>query len=367
MDPSEKWSAESWLVAGARPTKPGDPLNTPIVAASNYVRGGEWEYARDEGTPTWVALETLLGRLESGRALAFGSGMAAIAAVFDQLAVGAHVIWPDDCYQGVAGIISDGEKRGRWTSSRIAVHDTAQWVAAAASADLIWLESPSNPLLAIADLRAIAGANRKADSILAVDNTVATPLNQQPLQLGADVSVMAATKYVGGHSDLLCGVAITNDDALHSALFRSRLLNGATPGSLETFLAVRGARTLSIRLAAAQESAQILAERLEAHPAVVKVRYPGLPSHPQHELAKAQLNGNGTLISFDVPDGATADAFVTALELITNATSFGAVESTIERRSTISGQQHLPPGLLRFSVGIEDVEDLWRDLDNALA
>lgn len=367
MDSSEKWSVDSWLVAGARPTEPGDPLNTPIVAASSYVNGGEWGYARDEGTPTWVALETLLGRLESGRALAFGSGMAAIAAVFDQLNVGAHIIWPDDCYQGVAGIIADGEKQGRWTSSRIAVDDTAQWVDAGASADLIWLESPSNPLLVIADLRAIAAANRKPGSILAVDNTVATPLNQQPLQLGADISVMAATKYVGGHSDLLCGVAITDNDALHAGLFRSRLLNGATPGNLETFLAVRGARTLSIRLAAAQKSAQSLAERLEAHPAVVKVRYPGLPSHPQHELAKHQLNGYGTLISFDLPDGAAADTVLAALELITNATSFGAVESTIERRSTVAGQEHLPAGLLRFSVGIEDVEDLWHDLGNALA
>ena len=364
----EEWSAASWLVSGARPEEPGEPLNTPIVAASNFVHGGDYSYARDAGTPTWVALETIMASLEGGPALAFGSGMAAIASVFDQLAVGAHIVWPDDCYQGVAGIIAAGESQGRWTAERLPVDATEAWIECSAHADLIWLESPSNPLLSIADLPAICSAPRKPGSILAVDNTVATPLNQRPLELGADVSITSATKYVGGHSDLLCGITACADDELHEKLARSRLLNGAIPGNLEAFLASRGARTMALRLRAAETSAQLLAERLEQHDCVDRVRYPGLVSHPQHELAKEILGGFGTIVTFDVAGGAEpAEQMLKRLRLLTNATSFGAVESTIERRASIPGQEHLPSGLLRMSVGIEDVEDLWTDLDRALS
>lgn len=364
---ASEWSYESWLVGGARPENPGDPLNTPLVAASTFMSGGEFSYARGEGTPTWVALETIMGTLEGGHALAFGSGMAAIAAVFDQLPVGAHIIWPDDCYQGVAGIVDTGEAQGRWTSERIPVDDTRRWVELAPAADLIWIESPSNPLLSIADLATIGRAPRRPGSILAVDNTVATPLNQRPLERGADVSVTSATKYVGGHSDLLCGVTVCNSDDLQEGLYRSRLLNGAVPGNLEAFLATRGSRTMALRLRAAEASAQILAERLQGHPNVEVVRYPGLPSHPQHSLAQEQLDGFGTIVTFDVVGGVEpAEQLLERLRLLTNTTSFGAVESTIERRASIPGQEHLPPGLLRMSVGIEAVEDLWADLEAAL-
>ncbi|MFW2380933.1 MAG: trans-sulfuration enzyme family protein [Acidimicrobiales bacterium] len=362
-----EWSRESWLVGGARPENPGDPLNTPLVAASTFVSGGEFSYARGEGTPTWVSLEKVMAALEGGQALAFGSGMAAIAAVFDQLPVGAHIIWPDDCYQGVAGIVDTGESQGRWTSERIAVDDTDRWIERAPAADLIWLESPSNPLLAVADLVVIGAATRKPGSILAVDNTVATPLNQRPLDLGADVSVTSATKYIGGHSDLLCGVTVCNDADLQEGLYRARLLNGAVPGNLEAFLATRGSRTMALRLRAAEASAQILAERLQRHPNVEVVRYPGLPSHPQHSLAREQLGGFGTIVTFDIAGGAEpAEQLLKRLRLLTNTTSFGAVESTIERRASIPGQEHLPPGLLRMSVGIENVEDLWTDLEAGL-
>jgi cystathionine gamma-synthase len=356
------------LVGGARPEFPGDPLNTPLVAASTFVEGGEFSYARGDGTPTWVALETIMGNLEGGQALAFGSGMAAIAAIFDQLPVGSHIIWPDDCYQGVAGVVETGESLGRWSSERIAVDDTPRWIERAADADLIWLESPSNPLLAIADITTIGGAPRQPGSILAVDNTVATPLNQRPLERGADVSVTSATKYIGGHSDLLCGVTVCNKSDLQEGLFRARLLNGAVPGNLEAFLATRGSRTMALRLRAAEASAQILAERLQDHPNVELVRYPGLPSHPQHGLAGEQLDGFGTIVTFDVAGGVEpAEQMLKRLRLLTNATSFGAVESTIERRASIPGQEHLPPGLVRMSVGIENVEDLWADLEAALA
>jgi len=294
--------------------------------------------------------------------------MAAIAAVFDQLPVGALVVYPDDCYQGVASLIAAGIERGRWIVQRVAVNDTDGWIRASSTADLIWLESPSNPLLAVADLDAVCAAPRKPGAIVAVDNTFATPLNQQPLEFGATVSLQSATKFIGGHSDLLAGVATTKNDELWHALRKSRELTGATPGTLEAYLAIRGVRTLALRLERAQHTAMMLAERLEKHPLVTCVRYPGLPSHPTHATAKRVLKGFGTIISFDVRGGAgPADLVCLNTKLIRHATSLGAVESTIERRAAIAGQSHLPPSLLRISVGIESAHDLWADLDAALA
>jgi cystathionine gamma-synthase len=364
---SSEIKAESWLVSAGRSSEPGAPLNVPLVPASNFIIGSGRSYSRDDGTPTWEALEEVVGGLESGRALAFASGMAAIAAVFDQLPAGAVVVLPDDCYQGVAGLVAAGAERGRWSVDRVALDDTAGWIRACGVADLVWLESPSNPLLTVADLEAVCAAPRKPGAIVAVDNTFATPLNQQPLEFGATVSLQSATKFIGGHSDLLAGIATTTDDALYHALRRSRELNGATPGTLEAFLAVRGARTLAIRLQRVQQTAMMLAERLEKHPLVARVRYPGLPSHPTHATARRVLKGFGTIISFDLLGGAEfADGVCRTTRLIRHATSLGAVESTMERRAAIPGQEHIPPSLLRFSVGIEDAEDLWADLDSAI-
>jgi cystathionine gamma-synthase len=358
---------ETWLVTAGRDSEPGAPLNIPLVPASNFIIGSGRVYARDDGTPTWEALEELVGGLESGVAVAFASGMAAIAAVFDQLDAGAVVVLPDDCYQGVAGLAAAGAAKQRWTVQRMAVEDTAGWIRACGVADLIWIESPSNPLLTVADLDAICAAPRKPGVIIAVDNTFATPINQRPLDFGATVSLQSATKFIGGHSDLLAGIATTKDMALWQALRRSRELNGATPGTLEAFLAVRGARTLSLRLQRGQATAMMLAERLEMHHLVTRVRYPGLPSHPTHATARRILNGFGTIISFDVRGGAeAADAVCRNTRLIRHTTSLGAVESTMERRAAIPGQEHLPPSLLRLSVGIEDAEDLWFDLDSAI-
>lgn len=312
-------------------------------------------------------MEEIVGGLEGGSSVAFASGMAGIAAVFDQLPAGANVALPDDCYQGVSGLANAGQRRGRWSVRRIAVADTAGWIQACAEFDLIWLESPSNPLLAVAELGTICAAPRKPSAILGVDNTFATPLNQRPLELGADVAVESVTKFIGGHSDLLGGVVTVRDPALLAALRQARELAGATPGTLETFLAVRGARTLAVRLERAQQNAIVLAGRLADHPAVLITRYPGLASHPTHEAARRQLKGFGTIISFDIREGAeAADAVCARLRLIQHATSLGAVESTIERRASVPGQEHLPPSLLRLSVGIEGVEDLWADLDRAL-
>jgi cystathionine gamma-synthase len=360
-------SIESWLVSAGRDRRPGAPLNVPLCPASNFVLGGQRAYARDDGTPGWEALEEIIGGLEEGSSVAFASGMAGIAAVFDQLPAGASVALPDDCYQGAAGLATVGQRRGRWGVRRIAVADTSGWIQACAESDLIWLESPSNPLLAVAALGTICAAPRKPGAILCVDNTFATPLNQRPLALGADVAVESVTKFIGGHSDLLGGVVTVRDSALLMALQQARELAGATPGTLETFLAVRGARTLAVRLERAQQNAMVLAGRLADHPAVLITRYPGLASHPTHEAARRELKGFGTIISFDIHKGAeAADAVCARLRLIQHATSLGAVESTIERRASVPGQEHLPPSLLRLSVGIEGVEDLWADLEQAL-
>jgi cystathionine gamma-synthase len=359
--------AESWLVSAGRASEPGAPLNVPLVPASNFIIGSGRDYARDDGTPTWEALEEIIGGLESGKAVAFASGMGAIAAVFDQLTAGAIVVLPDDCYQGVAGLAAAGVEKKRWSVQRVAVDDTAGWIQACGVADLIWLESPSNPLLTVADLEAICSAPRKPGAMVAVDNTFATPLNQQPLEFGATVSLQSATKFIGGHSDLLAGVATTKNEMLWHALRKSRELTGATPGTLEAYLAVRGARTLAIRLQRAQQTALILAERLEQHPRVAHVRYPGLASHPTHSIARRMLKGFGTILSFDLRgDAEFANAVCQKVKLIRHATSLGAVESTMERRAAVPGQEHLPASLLRLSVGIEDAEDLWSDLDTAL-
>lgn len=339
----------------------------PPVPASNFIIGSGREYSRDDGTPTWQALEDLLGGLESGRAVSFASGMAAVAAVFDQLNAGSAVVLPDDGDPGVAGLAAAGAGRGHWSVHRVALHDTDGWIRACGAADLVWLESPSNPLLGVADLQAICAPPRKPGAMVAVDNTFATPLNQRPLDLGATVSLQSATKFIGGHSDLLAGVATTRDDALWHALNTSRELAGATPGTLECFLAVRGARTMALRLQKAQASAQVLAERLARHAAVERTRYPGLPSHPTHDTARRVLRGFGSIISFDLRAGAAAaDAACRATGLIRHAASLGRIESTMEHRAAVPGQEHVPPSLLRLSVGIEDVEDLWNDLDAAL-
>lgn len=365
--PERPLHPDSWLVAAGRGTDPEGPLNVPLVAASTFRLGGPRGYARGDGTPGWEALEEIVGGLEGGEAVAFASGMAAVAAVFDQLPPGAAVVLPDDCYQGVAGLAAAGQAKGRWSVEALPGDDTAAWVAACAHADLVWLESPSNPLLTVADLQAICAAPRKPGAILAIDNTFATPLNQQPLAMGATVSVQSATKFIGGHSDLLAGIASTRDPAVREALDRARTLTGATPGALEAFLAVRGVRTMALRLERAQRTAGILAARLEAHPEVTRTRYPGLASHPTHAVAARQLRGFGSLISFDVRGGAeAADAVCRRVRLIQHATSLGAVESTMERRARTPGQEHIPPSLLRLSVGIEDPEDLWADLDRAL-
>jgi len=344
---------------------PGDPLNVPIVVASNYIAatsGDGPEYSRDDGTATWIAFEAAIGSLEGGDAVAFSSGMAAISAVLSRFGAGSRVVAPDDVYTGVGTWLADAERRLGWIVTRVPVADTAAWNDASADAELVWLESPSNPLLEVTDLATVIPAAKRAGAFVAVDNTFATPVLQQPLQLGADVVVHSATKYIGGHADLLAGVAITSDATVHADLRRYRKLHGATPGALEMFLALRGLRTLPLRFERAQSNARRLVEHLRAHPRVRTVRYPTMA-----DPDTGGSNGFGAVISFEI-DGSADDADVVcgALRLIRHATSLGGVESTIERRAKLAGQTHLPPTLLRLAVGIEDADDLEADLDEAL-
>ena len=361
------WTPQTWLVAGARDRTPGEPLNVAPVFASNYYLPDERVYSRSDGTPTTDSLETLLGGLDGGRALAFASGMAAAAVVFQRLPVGSQLAIPTDPYHGVAGIVAEGERQGRWTVRRLDQADTAAWVDAVAECDLVWLESPENPLITVADLPTICRTPRPDTTIVAVDSTFATPLNQQPLALGADVVMHSATKFIGGHSDLLAGVLTVSRDDLFDEFHERRLLHGASIGAMEAFLTIRGARTLGLRLERAQANAMELATRLEAHPEIARVRYPGLASHPTHEVAARFMSGFGAMLSFETTGtGERATEVCERAELINHATSLGGVESTMERRATIPGQERIPPTLIRFSVGCEDVEDLWADLEQSL-
>lgn len=363
---------ETIAVTAGRPSAaPGQPLNIPLVLASNFRAGSlaapVTEYSRDGGTPTWQALEAAVGALEGGTAVAFSSGMGAASALLELVPVGAVVVVPIDSYSGVRALLAEGAAQGRWKVEQVDITDTDATTAATRAADLLWLESPTNPLLDVADLPALCRAGRGVGALVVVDNTFATPLGQRPLKLGADLVLHSATKFIGGHSDLLIGVAVAGSDELASRLRRRRQLAGATPGTLEAFLALRGLRTLPVRLARSQESAGVLAARLQSHPAVQRVRYPGLPDDPGHQRATQQMDGFGAMLSFELHGGApAADAVCEAVQVVTHATSLGGVESTIERRAKQLGQEHIPPGLLRFSVGVEHVEDLWDDLRAAL-
>jgi len=371
--PRPAWRPQTALIIAGRPAdEPGQPLNVPIVMASNFRAGnlgqtGGREYSRDGATPGWEALEEVLGELEGGEAVAFASGMGAAAAVLDLLPAGARVVAPTDCYTGVHALLADGQQQGRWQADLVDVTDTDTTAAAARRADLLWLESPTNPLLDIADLPALCAAARDGGALVAVDNTFATPLLQQPIALGAHVAVHSATKFLGGHSDLLLGLAVADSPQLGERLRRRRQVGGAVPGALETFLVLRGLRTLALRLDQGQRSAADLARRLADHPAVTRVRYPGLADHPGHARAAAQMTGFGAVLGFEVRNAPAANAVCDSVRVIRSATSLGGVESTIERRAKLPGQEHLPPGFLRLSVGCEHIEDLWDDLANALA
>lgn len=381
MNTSTGWRPETIAVAAGRPARtPDAPLNQPLVPASTYVGaartdGGEFGYGR-YGNPGWQALEEAIGRLEGGRCLTFSSGMAAGSAILDLFGPGTVVLRPAHCYLGVAAAMAERVDRYGWTVREADPADTPAFLEAARSrpghpgVDLIWLESPTNPMIEVADVAAIA-AGRDADTILVVDNTFATPLLQRPLDQGVDLVLHSATKIMSGHSDAMLGAVVTRDSDDHDHFNRlesSRKLGGGIPGVLETYLVLRGLRTLPIRLATAQQSAMILAQRLADHPAVRNIRYPGLTDDPGHSRAKSGMSGFGSLLSIELADAAAADRFTAALRLWVFATSLGGVESMLERRRRWAGElPTVPEGLIRMSVGVEHVEDLWTDLEQALA
>jgi cystathionine gamma-synthase len=340
---------DTFAIGAGRPHGPGAPLNTPMEPASSFRQDGGRGYARGDGTAGVVAFEELMSGLEGGSAVAFASGIGACAAVFAHVPDGGHVVLGEDVYLGVAALVADRAERHGWTVERLPVDDP-RWCERG-EADLLWVETPSNPLLEVADLAAIAAAPRSARTTVAVDNTFATPLLQQPLALGADVVVHSATKAIGGHSDLLLGVAVARQEGWAERLRAERLHSGATPGTLECYLALRGARTMALRVERASANAAELARRLAEHPAVSRVRYPDF----------------GSMVSFDLADADTAERACDAARIIGIATSLGGVESTMERRGRQPGQGHLPPGLIRFSVGCEHVDDLWDDLVRSFA
>jgi cystathionine gamma-synthase len=353
--------------AGRGPGQPGDALGPPLVMASTFRAGAEHEYARTDGTPTWRAFEEAVGQLEDGDAVGFATGMATAAAVFDSLPVGARVVYPAVSYLGVRRLLDRHAESGRLEATGIDITDTDAAVAALDEADLLWIETPTNPLVGIADLKRLCAAAGDRGVTSVVDNTFATPLLQRPLALGCDVVVHSATKLIGGHSDLLLGVAVAREAEWADRLRGVRHDTGATPGGLEAWLALRGLRTLPVRLERMQATALELAWRLGEHPAVRAVHYPGLPDQPGHELARRQMKGFGTMLAFEVEGGAgRADAVCGAVDLIINATSLGGVETLIENRAAAPGEEHLPEGLIRISVGCEHPEDLWADLEGAL-
>jgi cystathionine gamma-synthase len=339
------------VTAGRPPHDPDQPLNVPITMASTYVAGGDLEYGR-YGNPTWSAFEDALGALEGGRALAFSSGLAAVATVLDLVAHDALVVAPRNCYNGTILQLADLEARGRLRAELVDVTDTEAVVKACDDAALVWLESPTNPALEIADIPAIREAAHAAGAYVVVDNTFATPILQQPLDLGADLVVHSVTKYLAGHSDALMGAVVTRDDELHAVLKGRRDLIGAVPGTLEAYLALRGLRTLHLRVERAQANATELARRLAGHPAVAEVRYPGF----------------GGIVAIVVAQGPlAADLLTRSTSLWVHATSLGGVESTFERRRRWKTEPDtIPDALVRLSVGVEDVEDLWEDLRAAL-
>ena len=335
-------------VTAGRPSGVGAPLNHPIVMASNFREGGE--YTRTHGTETWAALEDAVGALEGGRAVAYASGMAAAAAIVFALSPKVVVV-PSVSYMGVRTLLDEYRSTGQLEVRSVDITDTAAVAAAAVGADIVWVETPTNPTMDVADLPAIGAAAEASGARMVVDSTFATPLLQRPLEHGAAIVLHSGTKFIGGHSDLVIGLCVTADDEVHERLVRARTYQGATPGSLEAFLTLRGLRTLPVRLAAMERNAQVLVERLRNHPGVTDVRYPG----------------TGAMMAFVVRGGAdAADTVCGRVRILVPATSLGGVESTIERRQKYAGDSHVDPGLLRFSVGLEDVEDLWDDIAEAL-
>lgn len=370
------WGPATLAISFGRPRTPGAPLNTPIVPATSFRGDGEPGYSR-AGNPTWAPFEEIMGAFEGGEALAFGSGMAAITAAFECALTGTGVApgvapvvaTPAVCYSGTRGLLARWAAAGRITLAEYDGEQPASVEAAVTAADVVFLESPANPTMTITDIAAVARLAQSSAATTICDNTYATPMVTRPLDLGVDMVVHSASKYLAGHSDALLGVAVAGTEQRTTQLRELRTDFGAVPGVLEAYLATRGLRTLPLRMQRSQANAAVIADRLAMHPAVDWVRYPGLPADPGHRVAASQMTGFGAVITFGpVAGAAAAERIPMATRLWLHATSLGGVESTLERRRRHRQESPAtPPELIRLSVGCEDVEDLWQDLDRAIS
>ena len=355
---------QTLAISVGRPSKgPDAPLNQPISLNSTFHAGGAVGYGR-YGNDTWTALENAIGAFESGPSLIFSSGMAAISAVFSILPVGAVVTASHQGYSGVMTLLKNLHAAGKIEVRFVDVCDTEAVLKALPGTALLWLESPTNPMLTVADLPRLIAAAKAEGSGVAVDNTFATPLVQQPLVMGADIVAHSVTKYFAGHSDVVMGSLSTRDPALFTRLEEVRKIGGAIPGPFEAWLALRGLRTFPLRFERASANAMEIATRLSSHPKVAQVHYPGLPNDPQHARAKSFMNGFGAVLSFTLhSDGEHADRVCESSSVITYATSLGGIESLWERRRRWAGESaNVPESLIRLSLGCENVEDLWEDI-----
>ncbi len=347
------------------PTLPG-----PVFAAHFHLPGeaaGPYTYGRDTN-PTWTHLERAIAELESpdesAEAVVFASGMAAISAVLlSQARSGDTVVLPDDGYQALPLVREQLEAYGIEVRTAPTAGDAQ--LAHLDGAKLLWIETPSNPGLDVCDVRRLARSAHEAGALVAVDNTLATPLGQRPLELGADFAVASGTKGLTGHGDLLLGYVVCRDPRLAARVRTWRKVVGAIPGPMEAWLAHRSLATLHLRADRQAANALALAEALAKRGEVTGLRYPGLPSDPSHRLASAQMRRFGCVLSFDLPDRAFAERFLEALRLVDDATSFGGVRSTAERRGRWGGDA-VAEGFIRFSVGAEDAPDLIADVERAL-
>jgi cystathionine gamma-synthase len=378
-------SPETVVVAAGRPPRKRDePVNQPIVLSSTYfgtgpLGDGDRGYGR-YSNPTWDPFEEALGQLEGASlpGLLYASGLAAVSSALSLIPAGGVLVMPSHSYAGSLVMATELAEKGLFELRTVDIADTDAVKALLAPADgkaasMLWLESPTNPMLGIADIRALTAAAHEAGAIVVTDNTFSTPLVQQPLSLGSDVVLHSVTKYLSGHSDVVLGALVTSDASIRSTLLHHRIIHGGIAGPFEAWLALRGLRTLALRIERSQASAAVLAERLSRHPRIESIRFPGLATDPGHERAKSQMKSFGSVLCVQIaPAGGlsgadTADKLVRALQLWFPATSLGGVESLIERRRRHAAEPvSVPDNLVRLSVGIENVEDLWADLEQAL-
>jgi O-succinylhomoserine (thiol)-lyase len=369
--------------AGQEPDPSTGAVMTPIFQTATYAQAGlgehkGYEYSRT-GNPTRAALEACIAELEDGRyGLAFASGMAAEAAILSLLNAGDHIVSCDDLYGGSYRILEQVMRRYSVEASYVPVGDVAAYEQAIRpNTKIIWLETPTNPLLRLVDIKAVAAMAHRHKLLVAVDNTFASPYFQQPLKLGADIVIHSTTKYINGHSDVIGGAVVLNNEKAYESIKFYQNAAGGVPSPFDSWLILRGIKTLAVRMRQHEENARAIAAFLAEHPRVQKVYYPGLISHPDHELAKRQMSGFGGMVSFQFK-GTRADVnkIVSRFQIFALAESLGGVESLVCHPASmthgsipkdIREVRGITDTLLRLSVGIEDIEDLLGDLEQALA